>query len=82
MKKWIAVLVILFVFCSAAGAESAMRPMVGVATDYTLAENWLQFPAITKAVDTIYFYPTTYVNPAADAPGGVGRPGGGARVHR
>lgn len=55
MKKWIAVLVILFVFCSAAGAESAMRPMVGVATDYTLAENWLQFPAITKAVDTIYF---------------------------
>lgn len=68
-KTMLALLLMLSLFCIAAEADPfEMRPMVGVATDYSLAENWLQLPAITKAVDTIYLYPTAYVNPQEGAP--------------
>ena len=70
LKTIIALFIILSMFTVAvAETESVeMRPMVGEATDYSLAENWLHLPAITKAVDTIYLYPTTYMNPEEDAP--------------
>lgn len=73
MKRLGIVLALLLVLslCAVAVAETddfEMRAMVGVPTDYALAENWLQFPGIIKPVDTIYLYPTAYVNPAEDAP--------------
>ncbi len=75
MKKLIAVLAALAVlllcpgFAVAEGGEPQMRPMVGIATDYALVGNWLQIPAITRPVDTFYLYPTTFIDPAGDAPG-------------
>ena len=57
--KAIFILFVVLSLCCFAVAEAdagEMRPMVGEATDYSLAENWLQLPAITKAVDTIYLY--------------------------
>lgn len=37
--------------------------LVGTPSDYSDADNWLAIPEITKAADTIYFYPTAYNDP-------------------
>lgn len=42
--------------------------LVGTATDYSKAENWIAQPEVTKAVDTFYIYPTAYMPAEADAP--------------
>lgn len=39
----------------------------GVSSDYSKKENWMNLPEITKAADTIYFYPTSYIDPSPDA---------------
>ncbi len=41
--------------------------MVGTPSDYSDADNWLALPEITKAADTIYFYPTAYNDPSETA---------------
>ena len=43
--------------------------LVGTPTDYSDADNWAHLPENAgKDVDTIFFYPTVYVNSAPDAP--------------
>ena len=37
-------------------------------TDYSDPDNWLQIPEVVHGVDTIYLYPTTYIDPSSDAP--------------
>lgn len=37
------------------------------ATDYSDESNWLRLPEITKEVDTIYLYPTAYIDESEDA---------------
>ena len=39
----------------------------GVSSDYSKEENWLNIPEITKDVDTIYLYPTSYIDQSPDA---------------
>lgn len=40
-----------------------------IPSDYSNASNWLHVPDSTeKPVDTVYFYPTAYINAAPDAP--------------
>ena len=36
-------------------------------TDYSNRDNWLKLPEITKDVDTIYIYPTAYIDPTPGA---------------
>ena len=36
-------------------------------TDYSNKNNWLKLPEITKDVDTIYIYPTAYIDPTPGA---------------
>ena len=36
-------------------------------TDYSNKDNWLKLPEITKDVDTIYIYPTAYIDPTPGA---------------
>ena len=43
--------------------------LVGTPTDYSDKNNWAHLPEnVVKDVDTIFFYPTVYVNPAPGAP--------------
>ena len=42
--------------------------MVEKITDYSNKDNWLKIPKIKKDIDTIYFYPTTYIDPSEGAP--------------
>ena len=43
--------------------------LVGAPTDYSDKNNWFRLPEkADKDVDTIFLYPTVYVNPAPDAP--------------
>ena len=36
--------------------------------DYSDADNWLRIPQVTKAVDTVYIYPTVFIDDSPDAP--------------
>ena len=40
----------------------------GVFSDYSIKENWMNIPEITKEADTIYLYPTSFIDPSPDAP--------------
>jgi hypothetical protein len=43
--------------------------LVGTPTDYSDKNNWFHLPESTdKPVDTLFIYPTVYINPAPDAP--------------
>lgn len=42
--------------------------LTGVSSDYSDKNNWLNIPKITKEVDTIYIYPTVFIDPSPDAP--------------
>ena len=43
--------------------------LVGVPTDYSDENNWVHLPENTdKAVDTLFIYPTVYINPEPGAP--------------
>lgn len=47
---------------------SAIRELTGKGADYSDAGNWLNLPEITCEADTIYLYPTCYIDDAEDAP--------------
>ncbi len=53
---------------AAAEGAFAIRPLVGTPTDYSDPDNWASLPDITKRADTLYLYPTAYINTDADAP--------------
>ncbi|MCH5265577.1 MAG: DUF3089 domain-containing protein [Lachnospiraceae bacterium] len=40
----------------------------GVSSDYSQKENWMHIPEITKEADTIYLYPTAFIDPSPGAP--------------
>ncbi len=43
--------------------------LVGTPTDYSDENNWAHLPEnADKPVDTIFIYPTVYINPEPDAP--------------
>ena len=44
-----------------------IRPLVGEPSDYSDANNWLAIPEITHDVDTIYLYPTTFLDDSEGA---------------
>lgn len=47
----------------------AVKPLVGTPTDYSLSDNWASLPKRhSKPADTLYIYPTVYINTDADAP--------------
>ena len=37
-------------------------------TDYSDNNNWMHIPEIIKPVDTIYIYPTVFIDPSPEAP--------------
>lgn len=49
-------------------AISALGEITVPASDYSKEDNWLKLPETKYAIDTIYFYPTTYNVPEEDAP--------------
>lgn len=53
----------------AAQEAFALRPLVGTASNYALADNWALLPeTAAQRADTIYFCSTAYVSTSADAP--------------
>ena len=55
---------------SDAGEEGfKIKDLVGEASDYSDKSNWLRIPEITHEVDTIYIYPTCYIDDSKDAAG-------------
>ena len=45
-----------------ADETSELRPLVGEPSDYSDRNNWLAIPEITHDVDTIYLYPTSFLD--------------------
>jgi len=73
MKKFTSLLPVVLtvaISCGNAGAPKTELPEIVKNTtgheqwetpvDYSKASNWLNIPAVTKAVDLVYFYPTCY----------------------
>ncbi len=53
----------------AATTGAVFEPLVGKASDYSDPKNWASLPEKTdKKADTIYIYPTAYINTAKGAP--------------
>ena len=48
-------------------AEFEIQPIVGEPTDYSDKDNWLAIPEITHDVDTVYLYPTTFLDDSEGA---------------
>ncbi|MBR1740815.1 MAG: DUF3089 domain-containing protein [Lachnospiraceae bacterium] len=55
-------------FAKEENAVSALGEIKIPAEDYSKEDNWLSIPETKYAVDTIYFYPTAFNDPAEDAP--------------
>ncbi len=47
--------------------EFEISELKGVPSDYSKEENWMRLPEITHEVDTIYLYPTCYLDDSEDA---------------
>lgn len=47
--------------------EFEIEEFVGIASDYSDTNNWFAIPEITHEIDTIYIYPTCYVDESEDA---------------
>ena len=43
-------------------ASFEITDLKGTPSDYSNRENWMEIPEITHEVDTIYFYPTSYLD--------------------
>ncbi|MCH5211244.1 MAG: DUF3089 domain-containing protein [Oscillospiraceae bacterium] len=51
----------------ASDTEFEIQPLVGEPTDYSDKDNWLAIPEITHDVDTVYLYPTTFLDDSEGA---------------
>lgn len=47
--------------------EFEISELKGVPSDYSKEENWMRLPEVTHEVDTIYLYPTCYLDDSEDA---------------
>lgn len=47
--------------------EFEMEEFVGIASDYSDTNNWFAIPEITHEIDTIYIYPTCYIDESKGA---------------
>ena len=66
MKRFISLTLVLLMVVAMTGMAEQNRDLTP--TDYSNAENWYMIPEITKDVDTIFIYPTVYVNAEVNAP--------------
>ena len=48
-------------------ASFEITDLAGTPSDYSSRENWMSIPDITHAVDTIYLYPTSYLDDSENA---------------
>ncbi|MBR1628111.1 MAG: DUF3089 domain-containing protein [Lachnospiraceae bacterium] len=54
-------------YCTKIGSYP-IQSLVGQSVDYSKSDNWLRVPKVTKAVDTVYIYPTVFIDASPDVP--------------